>query len=243
MLTLVRQMLVVAARVKEKPMATTKKPSILFVYYTYSQQTLRVVESMAGVLRQRGCDVQLSKIEFTDPRYSGRFARFPLRHAYLDIFGMILPQFRGVTGQIRIPDEVWTGNYDLVCIASPTWWLHPCMPIRSFIESEVAWTLLAGKRCAAVAVAHRYWRDDLRILKQHIVKRGGDYIDGGHFTAGGGPVNSMLALFSYLSSGLTKERYLGIKIPPATLQPSYVEESQSLANRLANSLMGANSAK
>jgi len=113
-------------------MAITNKPSILFVYYTYSQQTLRVVESMAGVLRERACDVQLARIEFTDPRYAERFAQFPLRHAYLDIFGMILPQLRGVTGQIRIPDEVRTGNYDLVCIASPTWWLHPCMPIRSF---------------------------------------------------------------------------------------------------------------
>jgi hypothetical protein len=218
-------------------MTITKKPSILFVYYTYSQQTLLVVESMAGILRERGCDVQLARIEFTDPRYAKRFAQFPLRHAYLDIFGMILPQLRGVTGQIRIPDEVRSGNYDLVCIASPTWWLHPCMPIRSFLESDVAGTLLAGKRCAAVAVAHRYWRDDLRILKQHIVKRGGEYVDGGHFTAGGGPVDSMLALFSYLSTGVTKDRYFGIKIPPATVEPSYVGQSQALANRLADNLM------
>jgi menaquinone-dependent protoporphyrinogen IX oxidase len=223
-------------------MALTNKPSVLFVYYTYSQQTLRVVETMAGTLRERGCDVQLSKIEFTDPRYSERFAQFPLRHAYLDIFGMILPQLRGVNGEIRIPDEVRTGNYDLVCIASPTWWLHPCMPIRSFLESDIAGTLLRGKRCAAVAVAHRYWRDDLRILKEHIVNRGGKYVDGGHFTAGGGPIDSMLALFSYLSTGLTKERYLGIKIPPATLQPSYAEQSQALANRLADNLMNAGNA-
>jgi menaquinone-dependent protoporphyrinogen IX oxidase len=218
-------------------MGSTKKPSVLFVYYTYSQQTGLVVESMAEMLRARGCDVRLGKIEFTDPRYAKRFAQFPLRHAYLDIFGMIVPQLRGATGQVRIPDEVSTGNYDLVCIASPTWWLHPCMPIRSFLESDVAGTLLAGKRCAAVAVAHRYWRDDLRILKQHIVKRGGEYIDGGHFTAGGGPVDSMLALFSYLSTGVTKDRYFGVKIPPATLEPSYVGQSQALANRLADNLI------
>ncbi|MDM0109429.1 hypothetical protein QTH97_31200 [Variovorax sp. J22R24] len=222
-------------------MTITKKPSILFVYYTYSQQTQRVVESMADTLRERGCDVQLARIEFTDPRYAERFARFPLRHAYRDIFGMVLPQFRGVTGQIRIPDEVRSRSYDLVCIASPTWWLHPCMPIRSFIESDVAKTLLEGKRCAAVAVAHRYWRDDLRILKEHIVRRGGIYVDGSHFTAGGGPVDSMLALFSYLSTGVTKERYLGIKIPPATLQPSYVEQSREFANRLADSLLADSS--
>jgi hypothetical protein len=86
-------------------------------------------------------------------------------------------------------------------------------------------------------VAHRYWRDDLRILKQHIVKRGGYYVDGSHFAAGGGPVDSMLALFSYLSIGVTKERYFGIKIPPATHQPSYVGQSQESSNRLADNLM------
>jgi len=78
-------------------------------------------------------------------------------------------------------------------------------------------------------------------LKQHIVKRGGEYVDGAHFTAGGGPVDSMLALFSYLSTGVTKERYFGVKIPPATLQPSYLEQSQSFANRLADNLMVARS--
>lgn len=116
------------------------------------------------------------------------------------------------------------------------------MPIRSFIESDVAGTLLAGKRCTPVAVAHRYWRDDLRILKEHEIKRAGQYVDRSHFTAGGGPVDFMLALFSYLSTGITKDRYLGVKIPPATLQPSYVAQSRSFANRLADGLMSANAA-
>jgi hypothetical protein len=72
-------------------------------------------------------------------------------------------------------------------------------------------------RWLARSVKDRF--DDIRILKQHIVKRGGEYVDGGHFTAGGGPVDSMLALFSYLSTGVTKDRYFGIKVPPATLEP------------------------
>jgi menaquinone-dependent protoporphyrinogen IX oxidase len=213
------------------------KPSALFVYYTYSQQTGAVVETMAGVLRERGFEVQLAPLEFTDPRYAKRFAQFPLRHAYRDIFGMVWPQMRGKTGQIRIPDSAMHGAYDLVVIGSPTWWLHPCMPIRSFLESEVAGALLANRRCAAVAVAHRYWRDDLRILQQLIVRRGGNYLDGSHFTAGGGPVDSMLALLSYLSTGVTRERYFGVRIPPATLQPSYVEQSRAFAGRLADQVL------
>ena len=36
-----------------------------FVYYTYTEQTLKVVEAMASVFRGRGCDVQMAAIEFT----------------------------------------------------------------------------------------------------------------------------------------------------------------------------------
>jgi hypothetical protein len=56
---------------------------------------------------------------------------------------------------------VGAGGYDLVCIASPTWWFNPCMPIRSFMESELAGTVLAGKRFAAIVVCHRYWKTNL----------------------------------------------------------------------------------
>lgn len=81
------------------------KPQVLFVYYTYTQQSLRVVEAMADVFRERGCETRQAGIEFTDKRWAERFSRLPLRHAVLDILGMLLPQLRGATGEIRIPDE------------------------------------------------------------------------------------------------------------------------------------------
>jgi len=36
-------------------MDSVRKPSVLFAYCTYTQQTLKVVEAMADVLRSRGC--------------------------------------------------------------------------------------------------------------------------------------------------------------------------------------------
>jgi hypothetical protein len=37
-------------------MNSLRKSSVLFVFYTHTQQSLRVAEAMAGVLRERGCD-------------------------------------------------------------------------------------------------------------------------------------------------------------------------------------------
>jgi hypothetical protein len=84
-------------------MNTEAKPSVLFVYYTYTQQTLKVVETMARVLRDRGSKVALAEIEFTDPRYAARFREFPMPHPYREVIGMIPPELLGKTGEIRIP--------------------------------------------------------------------------------------------------------------------------------------------
>ena len=66
--------------------------------------------------------------------------------------------------------------------------------------------------------------------------RGGEYLDGIHFTFAGGQVRSLLSLLSYFGKGENRERYLGVKIPPSLLEPDYVEQAQAFANQLADGL-------
>ena len=219
--------------------ATT--PKVLLVYYTYTQQSRKVAEAMGDVFRERGCDVQLAAIELTDSRYAERFSRFPLRHAFLDIFGMMPAQLRGATGEIRIPDEARDGEYDLICIGSPTWWLKTSVPIRSFLHSDTAGRLLSGKRFAAFVVCRRYWSINLRAVRKLGTKRGGEYVDGIHFSFAGGQVRSLLSLLSYFGKGENRERYLGVKIPPSNLKPDYADTARAFATELANGLVKAGS--
>jgi len=117
-----------------QPSGSAGNPSVLFVYFTYTKQTLKVVEAMAGVFRGRGCDVQLAAIEFTDPRYAGRFKEFPMPHPFRELVGMIPAESpRRRPAKIAIPGVVTERDYDLVCIGSPTWWLSTDVPVRSFL--------------------------------------------------------------------------------------------------------------
>ena len=217
-------------------MDPTKRPRVLFVYYTYTQQTLKVVEAMAEVLRDRGCEVQKAAIEFTDPRYAERFSTFPMPHPFREVFGMIPAELRRVTGEIHIPDEARDGRYDLVCFGSPTWWLSTSVPIRSFLESDEAGRLLDGTQFAAFVACRRYWGHNLRTVKKLGVKQGGTYLDGIHFTYEGGQVRSLLSLLSYLGTGENRERYLGIRIPPTNIQQYHLEAARTFANGLADQL-------
>jgi hypothetical protein len=212
------------------------KPTVLFVYYTYTQQTRKVVEAMVETMRERGAEAFLAAIEFTDPRYSGRFKEFPMRHPYRDLFSMILPVFRQVTGRVGIPDVVAEREYDLVCIASPTWWLSTNVPIRSFLESAVAAHVLKGKRFAVAVICRRYWRHNLNTVRRLASKRGGIFTNGIHFLYEGGQVRSLLALCSYLGSGEYRQRYLGVTIPPTNIQEYHLKAAREFANGLADQL-------
>jgi len=217
---------------------TLRKPRVLFVYFTYTQQTKLVAKAMADVLRERGCEVSQAGIEFTDKRWAERFSRFPLRHAWLDVLGMMPAQLRGATGEIEIPDDAREGDYDLVCIGSPTWFFRQSVPIRSFLKSDAAKRLLDGKRFTAFVVCRRYWRTNLKSVRKVGTKLGGEWVDGAHFTFVGGQIRSFMSLISYFGAGENRERYLGVKIPPSMLQPDYVEQAQAFANELSNSLGG-----
>jgi menaquinone-dependent protoporphyrinogen IX oxidase len=221
---------------------STTTPRVLLVYFTYTQQSLKVAEVIAEVLRERGCEVRLAGIELTDSRYAERFTRFPLRHAYRDIFGMLPAQLRGATGEIRIPDGAREGEYDLICIGSPTWWLKTSLPVRSFLKSDTAGRLLDGKRFAAYVVCRRYWSINLRAVRKLGIKRGGKWVDGVHFAFAGGQVRSLLSLLSYFGKGEERERYLGVKIPPTNLKPGYPEQARAFAAELASALVNAQTA-
>jgi menaquinone-dependent protoporphyrinogen IX oxidase len=210
---------------------------VLIVFFTYTQQSRRVAETLAEALRADGCTVDLAAIEFTDKRWAERFTHFPLKHAYLDVLGMLPAQARDATGEIEVPAEARDGDYDLVVIGSPTWFFRPSVPIRSFLKSDAGARLLAGGTPFAVYVCcRRYWGINFRATKKLATKQGGEYVDNIHFVYKGGQVRSLLALLSYFGKGENVPRYLGVKIPPTNLQPEYEAATRSFADGLVTSL-------
>jgi len=219
--------------------ASHKNLRVLFVYYTHTQQAERVSDAMAETLRERGCDVTKASIEFTEPKYVERFSRFPFRHAVFDIVPLLLPQLRRKTGQIRIPDEAKQGDYDLVVVGSPTWFFMSAMPIRSYLKSDEARTVLDGKPFSVYVVCRRYWHWNLNEASALGKAQGGKYMDGVHFTYEGGQIRSLLSLLSYFGKGEMRERSLGIKIPPTNLKPDFADQAAEFANRLADSTVAS----
>lgn len=215
-----------------------KPPRILLLYYSYTGQVRKVLEAAGEVFAERGCEVVQAGIEFTDPRYAQRFSRFPMRRVWPDMLSVLGAQQRGETGQIRIPDAVHDGDYDLICIGSPTWWKAPSMPIRSLLKSDDAAKLLAGKPFAVFVTCRSYWQENYAEVCRLAEAAGGRYQDEIHFTYPGDSLRSMLALTSYLGSGRYRQRYLGLRLPPTNIQPAQLDRVRKFAAGLAGRLFG-----
>ena len=142
----------------------------------------------------------------------------------------------GMTETSLLPDAARAGDYDLICIGSPTWWMKTSVPIRSYLQSDSAGEVLNGKKFTAFVVCRRYWSFNLNKVRKLGTAQGGDDVDGAHWAFAGGQVKSLLSLLSYLGKGEPRDRYLGVKIPPTNLQPNDLEAAPSFANRLADRL-------
>ena len=164
---------------------------------------------MAKALEARGCEVTKAMIEFTDERWVPKLSQFPMKHPISQIATMLTAQLRHKTGEIRIPAEAQAGDYDLVLLASPTWWIQTCMPIRSYLESPAAKVILDGKPFATVSISRRYYSVNLGQQRKLAEKDGGRFADQTHFVAAGGQVKSMMSWLGYMKHGEAQERVHG----------------------------------
>ena len=167
-------------------MTAERRPRVLLVYFTFTKQTGRVAEVMEAGLAARGYDVTKSAIEFTDPHWSKLFSTFPMRFPALRIPTILVAQRRRKVGEIRVPKEAQEGEYDLVLIGSPTWWLTTNMPVRSYLKIPAARSVLDGRPFAAFSVSRRYWKGNMRDVRKLGEEAGGSWLGETHFTSDGG---------------------------------------------------------
>jgi flavodoxin len=213
------------------------KPKVLIVYYTLTKQAGRVADAMASALESRGCEVAKAMIEFTDERWVPKLSRFPMKRPVPQIASILPAQLRHKTGEIRIPPEARAGNYDLVILASPTWWFQTSMPIRSYLESPEAKAVLSGKPFACASISRRYYSINLGQQKKLGEKNGGQFVDKTHFVVAGGQVKSMLSWLGYMKHGQPQERVMGLSMPPPNLKPDYEEQARSFVDGLVDSVL------
>ncbi len=212
------------------------KPRILILYYSFTHQTERVAQAMGEVFTELGCMVTLCNIEFTDQHYK---IERPLRPVIVKLCRWLVPQVLGKTGSVHVPAEILNGDYDLICLGSPTWWLNPAMPIVSFLQSSSARGLLSGKRFAVFAVCRGLWRNNVRRVRKLAQQQGAIFVDSAAFCFQGNQLQSSLSFISYMQHDANLDRCYGIKIFPFGVPAEGIGRAKEFARKLNHGLIKA----
>jgi flavodoxin len=214
------------------------KPKVLVVYFTLTKGAGRVADAMGQALEARGCDVAKASIEYTDERWAPKLKEFPMKHPFRNLVTVLPAQLRHKTGEITIPPEAQSGDYDLVLLVSPTWWFQTSMPMRSYLDSPEGKAVLSGKPFACASVSRRYYSINLGQQKKLGERNGGRWIDKTHFVSAGGQVKSMLGWLGYMKHGEPQERVFGLKMYPPNLKPDYEEQARTFVDGVYDEVFG-----
>ena len=212
------------------------KPRVLMLYYSFTNQTGRVADAMAEVFRELGCDVDECNIELIDKRYH---IELPFRPVVRKLLSWLPAQLLGKTGEVRVPEEVLSGDYDLICIGSPTWWLNPALPIVSFLQTPAAGPLLQDKRFAVFTVCRKIWWNNMRRVKKMARKQGGTFVDGAAFCFQGSDLQSALSFISYMKNDANLDRFWGFKIYEFGVPDEGIAKAKEFARELGAGLQAS----
>jgi flavodoxin len=210
---------------------------VLIVYYTYSQQTGKAADAMAEALQAHGHEVTKALIGFTDHQYGEHFSHWPMNWPVWNIVRMLPAQKRRKTGNIAIPPQARDGDYDLVIVGSPTWWLTTNMPVRSYLKDPAAKQVLSGKPFAAFTTSRRYWKGNIADVRELGETAGGQWEGQTHFVSDGNQVMSMWSWLAFMRHAEERERSFGKKLPKPNLKPDYKTQARRFADDLADRVL------
>jgi len=212
------------------------KRRVLLLYYSFTNQTRRVADEIEAGFVAAGWDVARCEIELVDPRY---VMDFPLQPFWQRLFRWIPPQITRRTGAIDFPRETLDRPYDLVCVGSPTWWLHPALPIVSFLRTDAARELLEGRPVAVFAVCRAFWWNNVRQVRRLAVRCGARYLGGAGFGFRGNQLQTFATFVNYLQTGRDRDRYWRLKIHPYGIPAEGLQRAREFATHLAQRIDAA----
>ena len=94
--------------------------------------------------------------------------------------------------------------------------------------------MLAGKPFAVFSTSRRYYKRNLKTIRELGEKSGGQFVDDTHFVADGNQVMSMWSWLVFMRHDVEKRRWFGVPLPKPNLKVGFEEQATSFINGVAD---------
>lgn len=130
--------------------AKTARPRVLLLYYSFSGQTVGVLNRLGAGLKEQGIEVVIEKIRPLEP------LRFPIGTIFSTI-KMMLTTFLRRRVAIDELSRAVHGKFELIILAGPTWSYNPSGPVLSLMDRDGR-KLFKGQTVLPLISCRGYWR-------------------------------------------------------------------------------------
>lgn len=198
-------------------MISGKPDKVLVVYYTQTGQQEEILRHMLAPLQASGATVTYYKIK---PLRS-----YPFPWTYERFFDVFPESFLQIPCPIEpVPDTILSTDYDLVIIGYQVWYLSPSIPVNSFLMSEDAGKILAGKPVVTVIGCRNMWIMAQEKVKRTLRSHGAELVGNIALVDRHSNHISLITIVHWMMKG-KKDAYLGI-FPKPGVSDKDIRESE-----------------
>lgn len=137
------------------------KKRVLIIYFSYSGQTRKLMQSFARGLQDNSVSVRLTKLKPLSK------IQFPLSSMAAAV-KMMVETFFQKRVEIEDPEFHVDDHYDLIILAGPTWSYNVSGPVLHFLDKYTHF--FSGKRVLPIISCRGYWRTHYWQLR-YLLKR------------------------------------------------------------------------
>ncbi len=174
---------------------------VLVVYYTQTGQLNKAVRAtLASLENQADIHIHYEQIR---PVHA-----YPYPWSYMEFFDVFPETVHGVACELQpfsIPDE----NYDLIILAYQPWYLSICIPINSFLQTEQAKKLFAGKPVVTILSCRNMWLNSQEKMKIQLRKLRANLVGNIAYVDQSANLISLITVLAYVLGGV-KDKFLKI---------------------------------
>lgn len=175
---------------------------ILVIYYTQTGQLSNALRAtLAPFENQPAVQIQYEQIKPVET--------YPYPWKYTEFFDVFPETVHGIPCELQPLSVDPNEQFDLVIVAYQPWYLSVCIPINSFLQSEAAKKLLAGKPVVTILACRNMWLGSQEKMKLQLKNLKANLVGNITYVDASANLISLITVLAYVLGGV-KDKFLNI---------------------------------
>ncbi|MFO0321189.1 MAG: dialkylresorcinol condensing enzyme DarA [Bacteroidota bacterium] len=201
--------------------------NILVVYYSQTGQAKLAIDAVMSPFQNNpNYHVTQFLIKPKKP--------FPYPWRYTEFFDTFPETVQGVNCELETLEIDQTINYDLIVLAYQPWFLSICVPINSFLKSEIASVIFKGVPVVTVINCRNMWISAQEKMKHALKKLQANLVGNITFVDKSANLISLITVLAFILKG-EKGKFLSI-FPKYGVNANDLEQGRTFGNLIRSHL-------